>query len=131
RAAPAGADATVDSGAATDAGADAAAVASLPLRRGYYVASDTPCEQASMASVVLVRRDGISGSRDACAFIDIVRQAPDRYRVTQSCSAIMAPEAAEASVVTYTLSGDSAFVSLSEDGWEHSARHCEQSAMSE
>ena len=46
----------------------AAPVAALPLKRGYYVESDTPCGQASNATTTLLRREGIGGARDFCEF---------------------------------------------------------------
>lgn len=43
-------------------------VAVLPLQRGYYVASDTPCAKASNATLLLLRRNGIGGARYFCEF---------------------------------------------------------------
>lgn len=106
-----------------------ATVAALPLRRGYYVASDTPCAEASNATVSLLRRDGIGGSRDFCEFRKIERTGPSTYRVTQACKDFQDSGPPEASVVTYTLSGDERFTSRSKHGWEYSARHCNQSSM--
>ena len=109
--------------------AQAATVAALPLKRGYYVASDTPCVQASNATVMLLRREGIGGSRDFCEFKNIEQTGPNSYRVTEACGDLQDDAPPEASVTTYTLEGDTAFTSKSEHGWERNARYCAQSSM--
>jgi hypothetical protein len=53
----------------------ASGAAGLPLRRGFYVASDTPCAQASHATLTLVRRDGMSAARTMCTFSNVERIA--------------------------------------------------------
>lgn len=53
----------------------------LPLKRGYYVASDVACSEASNATVALLPRDGVGGARDFCAFINIEPVEPSTYRV--------------------------------------------------
>ncbi|HMM73368.1 MAG: hypothetical protein IT469_02965 [Pseudomonadales bacterium] len=102
----------------------------LPLRLGFYVSSDTPCEHASNATLSLLRRNGIGGARDFCEFKSIERVEPDVYRVMESC-ADLRDDYAETSVVTYFLAGDTGFRARSESGWEHRARHCPQSALPE
>lgn len=111
------------------AAGQAATVDLLPLKRGYYVASDTPCDKASNATTVLLRRDGVGGSRDFCEFRKIEQAGPNVFRITEACADFMEEAPPEVSVTTYTLTGDTAFSSKSEHGWEHSARYCEQSTM--
>lgn len=101
----------------------------LPLQRGYYVASDTPCNKASNATTTLLRRNGLGGARDFCEFKRIEQTGPNIYRVTQACGDLQDQAPPETSVVTYTLRGHTAFTSKSEHGWTHSARYCAQSAM--
>jgi hypothetical protein len=101
----------------------------LPLERGYYVATDTPCSKASNATVSLLQRGGIGGARDFCEFMKIEPTAPNTYRVTQACRAIQDSAPPEVSVVTYILSGNAGFSSKSDRGWEYNARHCPQSSM--
>lgn len=48
----------------------------LPLKRGYYVASDTLCAQASNASLLLLGRDGVGGARYFCEFRRIELAGP-------------------------------------------------------
>lgn len=109
--------------------AHAARVTELPLSRGYYVASDTPCGEASNATVMLLRREGIGGARDFCAFEKIEQTGPNTYRVTEACGDLQDSAPAEVSVTIYTLKGDTAFTSKSEHGWERSARYCAQPKM--
>jgi len=101
----------------------------LPLKRGYYVASDTPCSEASNATVSLLRRNGIGGARDFCEFKKIEQTGKNTYRVTQACGDFQDETAAADVTATYTLTGDTRFTSKSPDGWEQNARYCAQSSM--
>jgi hypothetical protein len=131
-----GCDATRDLGAeaTNDASADTAGqavrVSELPLRRGFYVASDTPCEQASNATLLLLRGKGINGARDFCDFERIDQTRSNVYRTIQSCTSVSDDAAVEQSV-TYTLQGDSTFALVSDSGWTASFRYCEQAALPE
>lgn len=107
----------------------ARAAAALPLKRGYYVASDTPCGKASNATVLLLRRDGIGGSRHFCEFKKIQRTAVTTYRVTEACTELPSGAMPEIRVSIYTLMGDNRFTVRSTDGREFSARYCAQSRM--
>lgn len=106
-----------------------ATIAALPLKRGYYVESDTPCGQASNATATLLRRNGIGGARDFCEFKKIEQTGPNTYRVTEACGDLHDNASPETSTSLYTLTGDAAFTAKSQDGWERSARHCAQSSM--
>ncbi len=114
---------------AVPAKAQAATVAALPLKRGYYVESDTPCGQASNATTTLLRREGIGGARDFCEFKKIEQTGPTTYRVTEACGDLQDNAPPETSTSIYTLTGDTAFTAKSEHGWERSARYCAQSTM--
>jgi len=103
----------------------------LPLERGFYVDSDTPCEQASHASLLLLQRDGLGGASDFCAFTTIEAAGDNVYRVTQTCADSRAGQAAETSSVSFSIDSRSSFTSVSEHGWERSARRCEQSSLPE
>ena len=104
-------------------------VGELPLRRGYYVAGDTPCEQASNATLLLLRRDGVGGARDSCDFARIERIGDTTYRVTERCVDLMDPDSGETRLVTWEIPGDASFSTRREDGWRNNARHCEQSRL--
>ena len=114
---------------AVPAKAQAATIAALPLKRGYYVESDTPCGQASNATTTLLRREGIGGARDFCEFKKIEQTGPNTYRVTEACGDLQDNAAPETSTSLYTLTGDTAFTAKSEHGWERNARYCAQSSM--
>lgn len=114
---------------AVPAKAQSATVAALPLKRGYYVESDTPCGQASNATTTLLRREGIGGARDFCEFKKIEQTGPNTYRVTEACGDLQDSAPPETSTSIYTLTGDTAFTAKSEHGWERSARYCAQSSM--
>lgn len=114
---------------AVPAKAQTATIAALPLKRGYYVESDTPCGQASNATTTLLRREGIGGARDFCEFKKIEQTGPNTYRVTEACGDLQDNAPPETSTSIYTLTGDTAFTAKSEHGWERSARYCAQSTM--
>lgn len=114
---------------AVPAKAQAATIAALPLKRGYYVESDTPCSQAANATTTLLHRNGIGGARDFCEFRKIEQTGPNTYRVTEACGDLQDNAPPETSTSIYTLKGDTAFTAKSEHGWERSARYCAQSSM--
>ena len=114
---------------AVPAKAQAATIAALPLKRGYYVESDTPCGQASNATTTLLRREGIGGARDFCELKKIEQTGPNTYRVTEACGDYQNNAPPETSTSIYTLTGDTAFTAKSEHGWTRSARYCAQSTM--
>lgn len=114
---------------AIPAKAQAAAIAALPLKRGYYVDGATPCGEASNATTTLLRQNGIGGSRDFCEFKKIEQTGANTYRVTEACGDLQDNASPETSTSLYTLTGDAAFTAKSEHGWERSARYCAQSSM--
>jgi hypothetical protein len=102
----------------------------LPLKRGFYVANGTACAAASNATLLLVHRDGIRGSRDACTFGTIERTGPTSYRVTEQCADIQAgPDSAGTARVGWEIPDDASFRSTSDAGWQRHARYCEQSSL--
>jgi hypothetical protein len=110
-------------------------VKTLPLRRGFYVSSDTSCAQASNATLMLVKRDGINSSRTPCDFKKIEKTGPTSYRVTESCndngSAWGHQDTITTEVSTFEIRSDTAFTAKSDSGWEKSARYCAQSSLPE
>lgn len=123
--------ATAEAETGAEGAATAVEVESLPLKRGFYVSTDTPCGEASNATLSLVTRDGVNGARTVCTFTRIERIGADAYRVTSACADIQGGEPPEASVDVYTLAGDSGFVMTTEYGWETSARYCPQPSLPE
>ncbi|MFT4012388.1 MAG: hypothetical protein QM682_03090 [Paracoccus sp. (in: a-proteobacteria)] len=108
------------------------AVQTLPLKRGYYVRAETPCNRASRADVFsLVTRTGTSLN---CAFKKIEKTGATTYRVTQECSdggaAWGRPNEIETRVDTYQIPNNTSYKVTYEDGSETKARYCAQSSMS-
>lgn len=107
---------------------DVPALSELPLKRGYYVASDTPCGEASNATLMLLRQDGIGGARDFCGFQLIEQIDTSVYRVVEECVDFQGSDPMVA-VSVYQINSDTRFTATSEQGWERSARYCEQSSL--
>lgn len=97
-----------------------ATVKALPLRRGFYVSADTPCNQASNATLRLVTREGVNWARDICTFKKIEKTGATSYRVTDSCSD---------EPTTYEVPNETSFTVKYEGGSESSARYCAQSTL--
>lgn len=104
-------------------------VTELPLKRGFYVVSDTACGQASNATLLLVHRDGINGSRSACDFEVIEQAGPTSYRAVAVCMNIQGGEA-ESSTNVYEIPDATRF-SYGAEGRDYRShfRYCEQSSL--
>lgn len=108
----------------------AGAPTTLPLKEGFYVASDTACSAASSATLLLFQGDGFNGARDGCRFKAIEPTGPGRFRVTEQCVDFQAgPDGASLQQVDYQLTGDTRFTSKSDRDWTASYRHCEQTTL--
>ncbi|AMY68620.1 hypothetical protein AKL17_2p0020 (plasmid) [Frigidibacter mobilis] len=107
-------------------------VEALPLKRGYYVRSGTPCNRASRADVFsLVTRKGMNLN---CTFKKIEKTGATTYRVTQECSSSGAawgrPDEIETSTDTYEIPNETSYNVTYDGGYQASARYCAQSSMS-
>ena len=101
-------------------------VASLPLKLGFYVDTDTPCGEASNATMLLVLRRGtISGAKELCELRRIEQIGTASYRVTQACKDLASRGRAQTVSVTLEIPNDSSFNSK-EVGKK---RYCEQSSL--
>lgn len=130
--APAPAAVVETAAASVPAPATPATVAALPLKRGYYVRSETPCNQASRADVFsLVTRTGMNLN---CTFQKIEQTGPTTYRVTQECAGEGAAwgrdSEVEGSTDTYEIPNETSYRVTYAGGYEASARYCAQSSMS-
>jgi hypothetical protein len=67
-------------GSVTAAGAD-----SLPIERGYYVEKDTPCQQASNATITLYNGVSFGNSPVECRKPAVRKLADGSYRITEQC----------------------------------------------
>lgn len=114
--------------------ATAAKPGGLPLKLGYFVSTDTPCNRASNATVSLVTGEGINASRTVCTFTRVEPQGGGKYHVTQSCGTIGGwghEEPAEISTVIFEIADDSRFTIRWPGGSATASRYCPQSAMNE
>jgi hypothetical protein len=107
------------------------AVQALPLKRGYYVRAETPCNRVSRADIFsLVTRTGMNLD---CTFKKIEKTGATTYRVTQECShggaAWGRPDEIETSTDTYQILNETSYKVTYQDGYEASARYCAQSSM--
>lgn len=112
------------------AGPSATTAAALPLQRGYYVASDVACADASNATLALLHRHGLNASREACTFAGIEPLGPDRYRIIEQCSQIGIGEESRWTVHWQLLSHES-FLRTLDTGWTSQMRYCPQQALPE
>lgn len=101
-------------------------VESIPLRRGYYVASDTPCGEASNATTTLFKGDGFYLT---CSTRSIERTGSDTYRLNETCSDRGEPERDTSQTIRVT--SDMGFAVVADDGSTWSARFCRQQDMPE
>ena len=128
-------NATEAAATAASAAEKPASIASLPLKRGFYVASDTSCGQASNATLSLFVGDGFNGSRDSCGFRKIEKIGATSYRVTEECSsggeAWGSEEQKDTSIATYEIAANTIYKRKMDGGWESSARYCAQSSLPE
>jgi len=100
----------------------------LPLQRGYYVASYTPCGKASNATLLLLRRHGIGGARDFCEFKNIQQIGPDTYRVEEVCADFQGSDP-EKQTLQYQIKSSTRFVISDQSGIVLDARYCAQTDL--
>jgi hypothetical protein len=106
------------------------ATAQLPLKRGFYVASDTACAAASNATLLLMRQGGFNGAHDSCEFVAIEQTGPQQYRVTERCVDLQAgPDGSSQQAAIWDIPDEVTFTSRSDSGGERSFRHCEQASL--
>ena len=100
----------------------AATVATLPLKRGFYVVNGTACGDASAATLFLLDKTSLNGQQDSCTFKKIEQTGVNSYRVTEACPG-------GTSTATYTVQSDTSFHSTSDNGRNVTARYCVQSSL--
>jgi hypothetical protein len=115
--------------AAAPAGSTAAPTGGLPLKPGFYVNADTPCGQASFATLWRVDPTGVSIGHQAGTFRKIERIDATRYRVTQE---LTDPREAKPETMTdiYVIVGPTTFRYGDHSGATE-VRHCPSSSMPE
>lgn len=100
----------------------------LPLQRGYYVATDTPCAKASNATLLLLQRHGIGGARDFCEFKQIDQTEPEIYQVHEVCTDLQGSDP-QSRTVHYRIVVNTRFVVSDHNGVVLDARHCPQADL--
>lgn len=100
----------------------------VPLRRGFYVSSDTACEQASNATLGLLHARGLNSARNDCVFISVQPAGNRRYRIVERCGEIGSEEAFFTTSLWEILSYES-FRRDTETGRTSEMRYCKQGAL--
>jgi hypothetical protein len=104
--------------------------AGLPLRHGFYVDADTRCEEASGATLALLRADGLGVIRSQCTFTSVEAIGPGLYRVVEQCEATFDGGSDTATAEWEVLSLQS-FRRATASGWESRMRFCDQPSLPE
>jgi hypothetical protein len=76
---------TILAAAAILSAATAVRADSLPIERGYYVRSDTPCQQASNATITLYNGVSFGHAHVECRKPAIQTLADGSYQITEPC----------------------------------------------
>lgn len=105
-------------------------VTELPLDRGFYVANETPCAQASNATLLLVHREGVNNAQSACYFLSIKKTGEKTFQAEQRCQ-LSGVDEPEVSAVTYEILSRTSFTFENADGWSGAASLCEQASLPE
>lgn len=104
-------------------------VKELPLKRGYYVSSDTPCSQASNATLSAVTRTGISYAQAECTTSAISQMAPTRFEVTDTCVEIATGTSLGENTTTYDIPDPQTYVFIADGAPAGGARYCAQADL--
>jgi hypothetical protein len=108
-----------------------AATESLPLERGYYVESDTPCEQASNATITLYDGATFGSAHAECRKPKIQRLADGSYQISERCRDLQGRGGSwETFKSRYAVQSRTEFVETTAFG-TFSFRYCKQSDLPE
>ncbi len=116
--------------AATVQPEDDVRAAGLPLRRSFYVSSDTDCGEASNATLARLHATGHNSAREACSFDTVVPLGGARYRTTERCAVIGTDDVIGYGADWEVLS-DRAFRRTLASGADVGMRWCEQWSLPE
>jgi hypothetical protein len=105
-----------------------AGAVSLPLQRGFYVADDVPCGEASNATLARLHRDGLNSAHEECVFVEGESLGRNVYRITEQCvevgSGNLSRHAAQ-----WELTSADGFRRTLDSGWTVQMRRCDQQAL--
>jgi hypothetical protein len=111
--------------------ASAQAADSLPLQRGYYVQSDTPCQRASNATITLYNGVSFGAAHAECRKPVIRKEADGTYQMTERCRDMQGNGGPwETFKSDYVLKSLTEFVETTAYG-TFSFRYCKQSDLPE
>jgi len=111
--------------------ASAQASDSLPLQRGYFVQSDTPCQRASNATISLYNGVSFGAAHVECRK-PVIRKSPDgTYQIAERCRDMQGSGGSwKTFKSSYVLKSPTEFVETTSYG-TFSFRYCKQSELPE
>ena len=105
-----------------------AGAVSLPLQRGFYVADDVPCEEASSATLALLHRHGLNSAREECVFVEGEALGRNLHRITEQCVEVGTRNVSR-HAVQWELTSADGFRRTLDSGWTVQMRRCDQQAL--
>lgn len=114
---------------------EAQVVGRLPLQPGYYFAADTPCGEASNATLHVLREDGsgyggFTTPPYFCEYKRIERTGPSGFRTREECGSTHGDHGdRHTTISTYEILSDTSYRAKNDDGWESSARRCSRGQL--
>ena len=101
----------------------------LPLQRGFYVATDTACGEASDATIILYNGTSFGAAHAQCRKWSSHKQPDGTYQVTRSCRTIDGNRSRrEKTTSSYELFSHTEFAETNQFG-KFTFRHCRQSQL--
>jgi len=101
----------------------------LPIQRGFYVATDTPCREASDATITLYNGASFGDAHAQCRKWSAKKLADGTFQVKKSCrDAQSAQSRWEAKTETYQIVSRTEFVETNEFG-QFRSRYCKQADL--
>ncbi len=98
----------------------------LPIQRGFYVATDTPCREASDATIRLYNGASFGDAHAQCRRWSAKPVADDTFQVKKSCR--NAQSRWESKTETYQIVSRTEFVETNEFG-QFRSRYCKQADL--
>ena len=111
------------------ASAQAMAAEALPLRSGYYVQRDTPCDKASNATITLYDGASFGTAHSECQKAVVRKLSDQAYELTQKCRDMQGQGGSwETSKSNYSVQSRTEFVETTRYG-TFAFRFCERSSL--
>lgn len=111
--------------------AAAAEADSLPIKRGYYVENDTPCQRASNATITLYNGVSFANAHVDCRKPSTRKLTGDSYQIVEQCRDVQGHGGPWRLFTTnYTVLSQTEFTMTTKYG-KASYRYCAQSDLPE